>query len=106
MSSVSPLENHREAHSARGADSHQAELSIAALELVQQRDRYAGARSTERVAEGNRSAHYVETRLVHHSHRLREARALRPRFRLEASKIREHLRRKRLMHLHEIHVPE
>src|SRR5688500_15994654 len=91
VESSGTFHHHREAESARGAHGHQPELSAASLQLVQQRDRDALARRAEGVADRDRSTHDVELVAIDFANRMREARALRPRLRLEAFQVRQHL---------------
>src|SRR5438105_5083915 len=100
------LDHHREAHSSRGANSHQSELAITSSELIEKGDRYARAGCAEWMTDCDRSAHHVESRLIHFSHRVRESGSLSPILRLETAEVRQYLRRECLMHLDQIHVLE
>src|SRR5215217_1357283 len=100
------LHDHRKPHPAGGTYGHEPELATTTPELIQQRGRYAGAGRAERMADRDRAAHDVQPGPVDFAYRLRKSGALRPFLRLEAAQIREHLSRKSLVHLDEIHVAE
>src|SRR5688572_8385905 len=103
MSSAA-LHYHREAHSARGANSHQAELLTAAPQFVQQGRRDSRTGCAEWMADCDRASHDVQPRLIHLADRTAEPRTLGPVLRLESAEIRENLRGERLVHLDEINV--
>src|SRR5688572_8955553 len=105
MSSAA-LHYHREAHSARGANSHQAELLTAAPQFVQQGRRDSRTGCAEWMADCDRASHDVQPRLIHLADRTAEPRTLGPVLRLESAKIRENLCGERLVHLDQIHVAE
>src|SRR5205814_9310677 len=83
---------------------HQAELPVAAPQLVEEGRCDSRSCGAEGMSDRDRSTHDVELCPVHLADRLRESRALGPPFRLETLEVRQYLCGKRFVHLHEIHV--
>src|SRR5690348_6829190 len=84
---VATLDHHRVAHSARGANGHEAELSVATPELVDESGQDAPARRAEGVSNGDRAAHDIQPLAIDLADRLREAGPLGPFLRDKALEV-------------------
>src|SRR5690606_2973921 len=100
------LQDHGGTLTTRGADGAQHRVLVAALEVVQRLRDDAGARRSEGVAEGDRTAGHVQAIAIDLTHRLAEAVLLGELLAGEGLQVARDLRGESLVHLHQVDVRE